>query len=67
MNWGDEIDPIVKNHVEARIKQSAENREAFKPLSLPEIEYNRKILIAEISSDKVVSRLQNGVNEYLHS
>ncbi|CAD5252984.1 MULTISPECIES: TDP-N-acetylfucosamine:lipid II N-acetylfucosaminyltransferase [unclassified Imperialibacter] len=46
---------------------NAENREAFKPLSLPEIEYNRKILIAEISSDKVVSRLQNGVNEYLHS
>jgi len=29
MNWRNELDPIIKDHVEARIKQSAENKEAL--------------------------------------
>ena len=29
MNWRNEIDPVIRNHVEARIKQSAEDREAL--------------------------------------
>ncbi|MEQ9100861.1 MAG: TDP-N-acetylfucosamine:lipid II N-acetylfucosaminyltransferase [Imperialibacter sp.] len=46
---------------------NAGNSETLKPLTLPDIEYNREILIAEISSDKIVSRLRKGVNDYLHS
>ncbi len=28
MNWRDEINPAIKAHIEARIRQSAENRDA---------------------------------------
>ncbi|MCD4759577.1 hypothetical protein K8R33_01680 [archaeon] len=29
MNWRNQIDPAIKDHVEGRIKQSAENKEAI--------------------------------------
>ena len=29
MNWRNEIDPVIKDHVERRIAQAAENREAL--------------------------------------
>ena len=29
MNWRNQIDPTIKDHIEVRIRQSAENREAL--------------------------------------
>jgi hypothetical protein len=29
MNWRNQIDPVIKDHVERRIAQAAENREAL--------------------------------------
>jgi len=29
MNWRNEIDPVIKDHVEGRIAQASENREAL--------------------------------------
>jgi uncharacterized protein (DUF2225 family) len=35
MNWRNQIDPTIKDHVEARVRQSAENREAILEASNP--------------------------------
>ena len=35
MNWRNQINPIIKDHVEVRVRQSAEDREAILDASNP--------------------------------